>query len=211
LAKDRRARIASACELGEALARWLIAQGEMEDVCGESLLRTWALDDDADARRPPSEPRVLPEEPTRPAVTQRVSAPRRLHGPVRAKGRAPLGAVCAFALVPAVTLALASGRAEPEQVAREPVAAPQPTAAPLSARLAESARTMSEAGLYGASAPFSYQPEQSLPWTLNPPALTPAAAAAPKPHATSSSTAAVRRAERVLLSEAALGLKDPFR
>jgi hypothetical protein len=74
------------------------------------------------------------------------------------------------------------------------------------------AMTMSEVGFDDANAPFSYQPESrsSLPWTLNNPALS-AAVAAPKLRAASSSTTAARRAERPLLSAAALGLKDPFR
>jgi hypothetical protein len=213
LAKDRRARIASACELGEALARWLIAQGETEDACGDSLARTWALGDDADRRLVPAEPRVLLDERSRNVGSQRVSAARALRRPLRAKGQAPIGAVCAFALVPAVTLVLASARAEHERVAAQPIATLQPTAAPMTACHAElAAMTMSEVGFDDANAPFSYQPESrsSLPWTLNSPALG-AVAAAPKPRAASSSTAAARRAERPLLSAAALGLKDPFR
>jgi serine/threonine-protein kinase len=215
LAKDRRARIASACELGEALARWLVAQGETEDACGDSLARTWALGADADRRPVPTEPRVLIDERMRGADSQRISAARALRKPLRARahGRAPIGAVCAFALVPAVTLVLASARAEHERVAAQPVATPQPTAAPMTASHAElAAMTMSEVGFDEANAPFSYQPESrsSLPWTLNNPALS-AAAAAPKPRAASSSTSAARRAERPVLSAAALGLKDPFR
>jgi serine/threonine protein kinase len=213
LAKDRRARIASACELGEALARWLIAQGETEDACGESLARTWAVGDEVDRRQVPAEPRVLYDERMRDLDSQRVSTARAPRRVLRAKGRAPIGAVCAFALVPAITLVLASARAEHERVAAQPVATPQPTAAPMTAKRAElAAMTLSEVEFDDANAPFSYQPESrsSLPWTLNNPALS-VAAATPKPRAASSSAATARRAERPPLSAAALGLKDPFR
>jgi eukaryotic-like serine/threonine-protein kinase len=209
LAKDRRLRIASACELGEALARWLIAQGETEDVCGEPLARTWELRDDAAQRLVAAEPRTHAEQMlgvgwqggfATPKSPSTAGAARRL-----------LLAVCLFALAPALAPLLASGRAEPEKAEGKPAATLQRSAAPTTARRTElAARTMAETAFETANADVSYQPERSLPWTPSRP--TPSVTATvPKPRAASSTTAAAPRAERPLFSEAALGLKDPFR
>jgi serine/threonine-protein kinase len=211
LAKDRRARIASASELGEALARWLIAQGETEDACGESLARTWALRGHTDRGFVPGEPQAWDDGRMRGTGSQRVGATAKLQSASRAKRRAPLGAVCAVALVPMAALLLASGRPEHARVAAQPVAPPQPTAAASTAMCAGPATlTMSKAELDSANAPLSYQPECRVPWPVNSPASN-AAVAPAKPRTASSVTAAPRRAERPALSEAALGLKDPFR
>jgi hypothetical protein len=48
LSKDRRHRTPTAHALGVALARWLIAQGETEDACGEPLAWNWELNDALD-------------------------------------------------------------------------------------------------------------------------------------------------------------------
>lgn len=48
LSKERSQRYGSMAELGRALARWLIEQGELHDLCGTSLERRWLRGSDSD-------------------------------------------------------------------------------------------------------------------------------------------------------------------
>ncbi|HET6332074.1 MAG TPA: serine/threonine-protein kinase [Polyangiales bacterium] len=198
LAKDRQLRSASAHELGAALARWLIEQGETEDACGDSLVRAWSLVFDADQRSVAAKTRahdvVIPEE--RAPDSAKASS----RDAMRGERRMLIQAVCAFALAPALAVLLTAGQASPEYAA-VPAASAQPMAAGihpgvLTSTIAESSSQIAP--------PFSC--ESDVLWTSS-----------STPSATSASAGKPRRANagRVVPRPAALedvlGLKDPFR
>jgi serine/threonine protein kinase len=198
LAKDRELRIASAYELGAALARWLIEQGETEDACGDLLVRVWALAIDADQPMEGTRARVhelgIGEEPPHAEAKSRnaIWAPR----------RTLIQAACAFALAPALA-ALLSSREAPRKDTAMDTARPQPMAAATEPRMLTS--TVAEALLQIAPAP-SCESELEAPWTST-------STQSPKYASTGKARRAPagKLAQRPASPEDLLGLKDPFR
>jgi hypothetical protein len=199
LAKDRELRIASAYELGVALARWLIERGETSDACGDALERTWALTIDADQ----------PLEGTRASVRGvgiYETWPPRSEGKPRSaicgQHRTLIQATCAFALAP-VLAALLSAREAPRKRTAVQTVGPQPTAAATQPRMLTS--TIAETVSQNSPAPSCESELHEWQWTSSSD-QSPKYASASKPR-----RAPAGKVARRIAPEDVLGLKDPFR
>jgi serine/threonine-protein kinase len=198
LAKDRELRIASAHELGEALARWLIEQGETEDACGDSLVRTWSLALDANQRSGVAKAKAYDVLPPKECPADVAEA--RPRDAMRGERRILIQAVCALALAPALAVLLPAGRASREY-APVHVASSQPTAAALRPGVVTS--TIPDWSSHIASAPSCESEVQSMPSST--PSITYASTGKPR------RAIVGKAAERPAALEDVLGLKDPFR
>jgi serine/threonine protein kinase len=198
LAKDRQLRTASAHELGEALARWLIEQGETEDACGDSLVRAWSLVLDANPRS------VVAKQTAHDVIISEERAPdsAKTRSPDAMRGQRCMliQAVCALALAPVVAVLLTAGQASREYAAVHVVSS-QPTAAAIQPGILTS--TIAESSSH--VAPRS-SCESDVQWTSSSaPSTTHASESKPR------RANAGRAAERPATLEDVLGLKDPFR
>jgi serine/threonine-protein kinase len=217
LIKDRNQRFANACELGEALARWLIEQGEREDACGEPLAWNWALSEPVSER--PSDALV----PIEPGVHDVLMSESRIsHKPVtstRPRWHAMLGAntreftraACVFALAPVLVMLLLAGSSHDEHPAHRVMPAARASAPTSAAQVF--AATTAERVMQGAPASFSSELERDLESNASSAPVGSESAAPLQCAKTFIGTSAVpvKRAERPPLTEAALGLKNPFR
>lgn len=171
LAKDREQRIASARELGEELARWLLRQGETVDACGDSLIRVWS-----------------PVRASKATETQRDAT---------ASDRRTLTlTVCSLALAPALAVLLPAFQAPRQQAAARAFVAPPVTIAPAAAAAIHAASwTANVQGSSQSTGPVSC--ESAAPSTFSDPVST-AYATATKPRRATASRAARRALEDVL-------------
>jgi serine/threonine protein kinase len=188
LAKDRDARTASACELGEALARWLIAEGEHEDACGEPLARNWEVSTKHAAAD--SGIRAKPLREVRSTSDRNLSGAR-----VKLRALAQAAAVCLLAT--AFAWLLASSAATRERASTPPTR-------PASANYADAFASTSPAPASLSSEPAAGLESLAIGTVASSTPTTLSRSAAP------SSTVVAKRSERSA-TEAELGLKDPFR
>jgi eukaryotic-like serine/threonine-protein kinase len=200
LAKDRQLRTASAHELGQELARWLIEQGETEDACGDSLVGAWSLAAAANQRRVVDTARVqdevVPEQ--HPAGSAKASS----CDAMSAERRMLLHAACGLAFAPTLAVFLILGEGTREYTAA-PVVAAQPMAAAMHPAARAWAPTIAESSAQIAPAASCELDTQS---SFSSMLSTPHASQA-KPRRATASRAAARRAAL----EDVFGLKDPFR
>jgi serine/threonine protein kinase len=190
LAKDRQLRTASAHELGEALARWLIEQGETEDACGDSLVRAWSLGFDSNQRSAVGKPSARDTIRTEDSGSEALRNGRRML----------IQVVCALALAPVLAVLLNAGRPPREHAPRHLVAL-RPTAAASHPNLLASVVAQSTSDI----AP-PCRCESDVQSTSSSASSTAYASAAKPRRATAGKATA-----RPVALEDVLGLKDPFR